>query len=180
MDAVNPQQPVPQEDPRSAAIGSTTDADTSNSTSQRSSVARANPDGRRADSSNVSTPDKSSSKRGQQFLLSISRRLATAAITLVALLVSIVTWDLYVTAPWTRDGRIRVQVASVAPEVFGKIKELRIIDNQFVHKGDVLYRIDPFDFAREAPYRRRPRWMRRNSRLPRLKSTFNERRCVVR
>jgi RND family efflux transporter MFP subunit len=57
-----------------------------------------------------------------------------------------VTWDLYVTAPWTRDGRIRVQVASVAPEVAGKIKALRVVDNQFVHKGDILYQIDPFDF----------------------------------
>jgi multidrug resistance efflux pump len=76
----------------------------------------------------------------------MSRRLATLAITLLALLVSIVTWDLYVTAAWTRDGRIRVQVASVAPEVFGKIKGLYVVDNQFVHKGDILYQIDPFDF----------------------------------
>jgi RND family efflux transporter MFP subunit len=39
-----------------------------------------------------------------------------------------------------------VQVARVAPEVSGKIIELRVADNQFVHKGDVLYVIDPFDF----------------------------------
>ncbi|WP_458150723.1 efflux RND transporter periplasmic adaptor subunit [Bradyrhizobium sp. UFLA05-109] len=41
---------------------------------------------------------------------------------------------------------MRVQVASVAPEISGRIKELRIVDNQFVHKGDLLYVIDPFDF----------------------------------
>src|SRR5262249_49880729 len=40
----------------------------------------------------------------------------------------------------------RVQVASVAPEISGRIKELRVVDNQFVHKGDVLYVVDPFDF----------------------------------
>jgi RND family efflux transporter MFP subunit len=34
----------------------------------------------------------------------------------------------------------------VAPEVSGRITELRVADNQFVHKGDVLYVIDPFDF----------------------------------
>jgi multidrug resistance efflux pump len=34
----------------------------------------------------------------------------------------------------------------VAPDVSAKIKELRIADNQFVHKGDILYVIDPFDF----------------------------------
>jgi multidrug resistance efflux pump len=59
---------------------------------------------------------------------------------------ALVTWDYYVTAPWTRDGRVRVQVASVAPQVSGQITELRVGDNQYVHKGDVLYVIDPFDF----------------------------------
>ncbi|MBV8282855.1 MAG: HlyD family secretion protein [Candidatus Eremiobacteraeota bacterium] len=55
-------------------------------------------------------------------------------------------WDTYVTAPWTRDGRIRVQVASVAPQVSGQITELRVVDNQYVKEGDLLYVIDPFDF----------------------------------
>jgi multidrug resistance efflux pump len=61
-------------------------------------------------------------------------------------LVALVTWDQYNAGPWTRDGRLRVQVASVAPEISGKIMELRIVDNQFVHKGDILHVIDPFDF----------------------------------
>ena len=59
---------------------------------------------------------------------------------------ALVTWDYYVTAPWTRDGRVRVQVASVASQVSGQITELRVGDNQYVHRGDVLYVIDPFDF----------------------------------
>ena len=37
-------------------------------------------------------------------------------------------------------------VANIAPQVSGQIVELRIADNQIVHKGDVLYVIDPFDF----------------------------------
>jgi RND family efflux transporter MFP subunit len=73
-------------------------------------------------------------------------RLATLVIALVAVLVCIVAWGHYVMAPWTRDGRIRAQVASVAPQVSGQITEVKIADNQFVHKGDVLYVIDPFDF----------------------------------
>jgi len=79
-------------------------------------------------------------------LLGLARGLATLAIALVAILTALVTWDYYVTAPWTRDGRVRVQVASVAPQVSGQITELRVGDNQFVHKGDVLYLIDSFDF----------------------------------
>ena len=74
------------------------------------------------------------------------KRLSTLAIALVAILISLLTWQHYVTAPWTRNGSVRVQVANVAPQIPGKIVELRVADNQFVHKGDVLYVIDPFDF----------------------------------
>src|SRR5690242_870116 len=73
-------------------------------------------------------------------------RLTTLALALVAIVMALVIWDYYVTAPWTRDGRVRVQVASVAPQVSGQITELRVGDNQYVHKGDLLYVIDPFDF----------------------------------
>jgi RND family efflux transporter MFP subunit len=81
-----------------------------------------------------------------QLWRSMLRRLATLAILLLAVLISVVTWDLYVTSPWTRDGRIRVQVASVAPEISGRIVAVRITDDQFVHKGDLLYQIESFDF----------------------------------
>src|SRR5262245_6390848 len=81
--------------------------------------------------------------RTARFLL---RKVATAGIAVVAVLIALVTWDHYNAGPWTRDGRVRVQVASVAAEISGKITELRIVDNQFVHKGDILYVIDPFDF----------------------------------
>ena len=36
--------------------------------------------------------------------------------------------------------------ANVAPQVSGQITEIRVVDNQSVHQGDVLYVIDPFDF----------------------------------
>jgi RND family efflux transporter MFP subunit len=74
------------------------------------------------------------------------KRAATLLILGLAVLAALVIWDSYVTAPWTRDGSVRVQVASVAPEVSGQITEVRVVDNQFVHQGDVLYVIDPFDF----------------------------------
>jgi multidrug resistance efflux pump len=80
------------------------------------------------------------------FLQSLAKTFATLAIFAVAILAALVIWNSYITSPWTRDGRIRVQVASVAPQVSGQITELRVGDNQYVHKGDVLYVIDPFDF----------------------------------
>lgn len=81
-----------------------------------------------------------------RFMLGAGKHLATLGIALVATLISVATWQHYVTAPWTRNGSVRVQVANVAPQVAGKIVELLVADNQFVHKGDVLYVIDPFDF----------------------------------
>ena len=85
-------------------------------------------------------------RRMLRWILAGFKRLTTLAIALVAIVMALVTWDYYVTAPWTRDGRVRVQVASVAPQVSGQITELRVGDNQYVRKGDVLYVIDPFDF----------------------------------
>jgi multidrug resistance efflux pump len=85
-------------------------------------------------------------KEGRHFLRSCVKMGATLAILALALLGSLIIWDTYVTAPWTRDGRIRVQVARVAPQVSGQITELWVVDNQYVHEGDVLYVIEPFDF----------------------------------
>ncbi|WP_018043486.1 HlyD family secretion protein [Methylobacterium sp. 88A] len=76
----------------------------------------------------------------------VVRLLATVVIPACACLAAALVWQFYVTAPWTRDGRVRVQVASVAPQVSGQITELRVSDNQTVAKGDVLYVIDPVDF----------------------------------
>jgi RND family efflux transporter MFP subunit len=91
-------------------------------------------------------PSSSKQRQAVPWILAFSKGLATLAIALVAILMALVTWDHYVTAPWTRDGRVRVQVASVAPQISGRITELQVGDNQYVHKGDVLYVIDPFDF----------------------------------
>jgi multidrug resistance efflux pump len=82
----------------------------------------------------------------RRWTVTVVKQLATLGVALVAIVMALVTWDYYVTAPWTRDGRVRVQVASIAPQVSGQIVELRVGDNQYVHKGDVLYVIDPFDF----------------------------------
>ncbi|GJE55165.1 efflux RND transporter periplasmic adaptor subunit [Methylobacterium thuringiense] len=74
------------------------------------------------------------------------RLAATGVILAAAAVAAFVVWEFYVTAPWTRDGRVRVQVANIAPQVSGSIVSVKVVDNQPVKKGDVLYVIDPFDF----------------------------------
>ena len=46
-----------------------------------------------------------------------------------------------------RDGTVRVYVVGMAPEVAGKVTELHVADNQFVHRGDLLMVIDPTNYA---------------------------------
>src|SRR5271155_1021637 len=55
-------------------------------------------------------------------------------------------WQAYMAAPWTRDGTVRVYVVTMAPEVSGRVIEMPVADNQFVHKGDELFEIDPADY----------------------------------
>jgi multidrug resistance efflux pump len=55
-------------------------------------------------------------------------------------------WDVYMGAPWTRDGAVRAYVVTMAPEIHGRILELPVRDNQFVHKGDLLMVVEPTDY----------------------------------
>ena len=72
--------------------------------------------------------------------------LITLAIVVVASLLGWRMWQEYMVAPWTRDGRVRAYTVTMAPEVAGRIVELPVADNQFVHKGDLLMVIDPTDY----------------------------------
>jgi multidrug resistance efflux pump len=73
--------------------------------------------------------------------------LITLATVVLAALLGWAAWQTYMVAPWTRDGTVRAYVVTMAPEVAGRIVELPVADNQFVHKGDLLMVIDPTDFT---------------------------------
>jgi multidrug resistance efflux pump len=73
--------------------------------------------------------------------------LITLATTVVAVVLGWAMWDAYMGAPWTRDGTVRTYVVTIAPEVAGRIVELPVVDNQFVHKGDLLLVIDPTNYT---------------------------------
>ena len=77
-------------------------------------------------------------------------RIAPILITLgtvaVAAFLAWATWQTYMGTPWTRDGTVRAYVVTMAPEVAGRIVKLSVADNQFVHKGDVLFEIDSADY----------------------------------
>jgi multidrug resistance efflux pump len=80
-----------------------------------------------------------------------SSRLVSVLITLVTVAVAAALgwtmWRAYMDTPWTRDGTVRAYIVAMAAEVAGRIVELPVVDNQFVHRGDLLLVIDPTDYG---------------------------------
>ncbi|MCE0523623.1 MAG: HlyD family secretion protein [Methylacidiphilales bacterium] len=74
------------------------------------------------------------------------RYVITAVTLLLAVLLAWALWWHYLRSPWTRDGRVRVEVVNIAAEISGKVVELDVVDNQVVKKGDVLFVIEPVDY----------------------------------
>jgi multidrug resistance efflux pump len=70
----------------------------------------------------------------------------TAVTVAVAAGLSWLMWESYMGTPWTRDGRVRVYVVTIAPQVAGTITQLPVKDDQFVHKNDLLMEIDPTNY----------------------------------
>jgi len=76
----------------------------------------------------------------------VRRYIRSGVLVLLALLFGWIIWYHYQLAPWTRDGRVRAQVANVASEINGKIIEIKVRDNQNVRKGDPLFVIFQDDY----------------------------------
>src|SRR5215469_7700614 len=77
-----------------------------------------------------------------------ARPLLTLVIVAAAFAGGYELWNYYLLSPWTRDARVQADVVSIAPDVAGFVQDLRVKDNQFVHKGDVLLVIDQARYTR--------------------------------
>jgi len=76
------------------------------------------------------------------FRLSITLLLAAAA-----LYAGHAGWNHYMEAPWTRDARVRADVVTIGADVAGVVTAVRVRDNQFVRKGEVLFVVDDARYA---------------------------------
>lgn len=77
---------------------------------------------------------------------SILRVGITLAIAVAAGWLAYTLWVRYTDYPWTRDGRVRADVVNIAPDVAGLVTAVPVHDNQYVHRGEVLFRIDTMHY----------------------------------
>jgi multidrug resistance efflux pump len=82
----------------------------------------------------------------RRLVLNAGRPALTLLIVAAALVAGRYLWAYYQEAPWTRDGRVRADVVTIAPDVPGLVTDVLVHDNQTVKRGDVLFHIDPDRF----------------------------------
>jgi multidrug resistance efflux pump len=78
----------------------------------------------------------------RRLALNSGRPALTLLIVIAALIAGRYLWAYYQEAPWTRDGRVRADVVTIAPDVSGLVSEVSVKDNQTVKRGETLFRID--------------------------------------
>lgn len=78
------------------------------------------------------------------------RRKALLWLLGVALVVgaifSVLAWQHAQRYESTDDATVEGRVIPISPQVSGRVKAVRVSDNQFVHRGDVMVEIEPTDF----------------------------------
>jgi len=85
--------------------------------------------------------------RQTQAITLVFRVLMTIVIVCAALLMAYYVWTYYEIAPRTRDGHVLADVVDVTTDVSGLLTEVDVHGNQFVEKGQVLFRVDPLRFS---------------------------------
>src|SRR5258708_7739709 len=78
----------------------------------------------------------------RNMMKALARVVATLLIVAAGGLGAYELWNYYMLSPWTRDARVRADVVTIAPDVAGFVADLRVRDNQAVHKGDILFVVD--------------------------------------
>lgn len=82
-------------------------------------------------------------------LIKFFRFAITFCFLVLAIFLGLKLWHNYMNTPWTRDGRIRADIITIAPDVSGLVDKVYVKDNQFVKKGELLFQIDQKRFLED-------------------------------
>src|SRR3984893_4698401 len=92
------------------------------------------------------SPAPANDRRSIQRRLRLLPLLVTLVVAAFGAAAAWLLWENYMGKPWTRDGTVRANIVTLAPDLAGQVVQLAVRDNQFVHKGDLLMKIDPRDY----------------------------------
>nr|WP_297461473.1 HlyD family secretion protein [uncultured Halomonas sp.] len=70
------------------------------------------------------------------------RLLITLLVVAIAIAAGVWLWHYYLYTPWTRDGRVRADIVTIAPDVTGRVETVAVADTEHVEQGQVLFRLD--------------------------------------
>src|SRR5882757_2577429 len=90
--------------------------------------------------------DTSHSPPGTSRWRAIAGRITGFAILLAAIAAVVYVVYFIDQYPRTDDAYARADTIGVAPQVSGRIMDLKVQDNQMVRKGEVLFAIDPIPY----------------------------------
>lgn len=82
----------------------------------------------------------------RDILKMIAPKLATFAVVTAAAIAAYVLYIRYTDLPWTRDAQVSANVIQITPRVSGYLVHVGVDDNQFVHQGELLFKIDPSSY----------------------------------
>src|SRR5580704_5432756 len=82
------------------------------------------------------------SQPGPSVSRGVWRVIGTFIIAVIGVVAGVKLWQHYTLSPWTRDGRVVANSVTIAAEVSGRIVDIRVRENQFVKKGNILFIID--------------------------------------
>src|SRR6266436_4967316 len=86
------------------------------------------------------------SQPGPSVSLGALRVIGTFIIAVIGVVAGVKLWQHYTLSPWTRDGRVVADSVTVAAEVSGRIVDIRVRENEYVKKGDILFTVDPASY----------------------------------
>ncbi len=75
--------------------------------------------------------------------MTLSPKLVTWSVVVIAIALALAFYARYLTKPWTRDGQVRANIVGVACRVDGPVISIPLKDNEYVKKGNLLFEIDP-------------------------------------
>ncbi|MHC4991380.1 MAG: HlyD family efflux transporter periplasmic adaptor subunit [Planctomycetota bacterium] len=78
-----------------------------------------------------------------------TRLIVTGVVLAVAVTAGALLYLRLARSPWTRDGQVQANVVLITPRVQGVVVQVAVTDNQSVRKDDLLFEIDPSDYALE-------------------------------